>query len=373
LRILLASLALVLVVVSLNYAVDPYGITGAPRLAHFNRHKVDINEHTRLLKKYQHRFGDYDTVILGNSRVEMGLDPEHPCFGAAGMSVYNLGIPGAGVREQLEFGFNLIYQHPVRHVFLGLDFTDFISRNRHSHDDRLPLMQLSESQLRYLPSGMPNPEYPVPLVLDYYRATFSLDSTVSTIKTVALQGEGAADRTLRGFNPARDFRESVRLDGPRALFEQKLQDLRAKYTGSWFLPRWRDRREGEFADLASFLEFADSENIRVWMFTNPFHESYWTLLDRRGLLPLYREWKSALVKLAHDHRGVIVWDFSQDSPYIHESIPPPGADEGPLRWFWEPAHYRRQLGDLMLEAMLSEQCRTAITFGSRLDGRDEHP
>jgi hypothetical protein len=40
-------------VVGVNYVVDPYGITGAPRTPGFNEQKVDINEHTKVVKKYQ--------------------------------------------------------------------------------------------------------------------------------------------------------------------------------------------------------------------------------------------------------------------------------------------------------------------------------
>jgi hypothetical protein len=39
---------------------------------------------------------------------------------------------------------------------------------------------------------------------------------------------------------------------------------------------------------------------------------------------------------------------------------------GPLQWFWEPAHYRQELGDLMVDAMLSDTCATEIAFGRRV-------
>ena len=35
---------------------------------------------------------DWDVLLLGTSRVQMGLDPEHPAF--RGMHAYNAGLPG---------------------------------------------------------------------------------------------------------------------------------------------------------------------------------------------------------------------------------------------------------------------------------------
>jgi hypothetical protein len=60
------------------------------------------------------------------------------------------------------------------------------------------------------------------------------------------------------------------------------------------------------------------------------------------------------------------WNFSGDSAYIHEVVPPRGVKSGPLHWFWEPSHYRRQLGNLMIEAMLADGCGTQDAFGARL-------
>ena len=68
----------------------------------------------------------------------------------------------------------------------------------------------------------------------------------------------------------------------------------------------------------------------------------------------------------HEDSSIIFWDFSGDSSFIHEAIPAAGVRSGPLQWFWEPAHYRRQLGDLMVNAMLSERCNADVAFGRQV-------
>jgi len=42
-----------------------------------------------------------------------------------------------------------------------------------------------------------------------------------------------------------------------------------------------------------------------------------------------------------------------------------------LRWFWEPAHYKAEMGDIMLAEMLASNCvdTTSGKFGIRLDSK----
>ena len=359
------ALALALLVVAVNYSVDPYGITNAPRIEGFNRYKVDINNHSRLLKKYQPAFGDYNALVVGNSRVEMGIDPSHRCFTGAGMDVYNLGVPGAELRRQLGYALSVIDGRAVEHVFLSVDFTDFIWSRAWSPAPAAPIAEVTSGDFRRLPSGADNPRYLRGVVKDYYRALFSLDALISSARTVALQAETAPDRDARGFNPARDYAELVRVEGPRALFEQKMGELRARYQGEWYL---RDGPASEFADLDWFLDRAAAEGIRVTLFTNPFHQEYWRLLEARGLLQLHSEWIAQVQSLAARHPAAVaaLWDFSAHSAYIDEPVPPAAFRGPPLDWFWEPAHYRRQLGDLMVEAMLAQSCGGKPAFGRRL-------
>ncbi len=37
-----------------------------------------------------------------------------------------------------------------------------------------------------------------------------------------------------------------------------------------------------------------------------------------------------------------------------------------MKWFWEPAHYRKELGDIILARLLIEQRGISVNFGKRL-------
>ena len=286
-RVAIFSLIISALVVGLNFVVDPYGITGAPRIAHLNHYKVDINEHTRLMKKYQPLFATHNALVVGNSRVELGINPAHRCFAGKEMEVYNLGIPGADVRTQLAYALNIMHQQPIKAIFLGVDFTDFISPQPQNYRLRAALLDDQMGEFRLTTAGKPNPDYPRLAFLDYLKSLFSLDALATSVRTVALQRATAADRDDAGFNPGRDFEEAVRVEGPRALFDQKMFDLRKKYATRWYLRDADGRLDPAFADLDVFLSIAAERDIEVYLFTNPFHQDFWDMLQTQGYLPLY--------------------------------------------------------------------------------------
>ncbi len=358
-----------MVVVSINYFVDPFGITGAPRVPGLNEYKVDISSRVRLMKKYSPLMSQHNVLVVGNARSEIGINPAHHCFAANGMIVYNMGLPGANVRDQVSYAANVMNHQPVKAVFLSLDFTDFIfTRRKTGRYVQKTLWEHQERGFKYRADGEDNPAYLSGLVVDYYSALFSLDSLISSFKTLALQGKFASDRTAAGFNPARDYNGVLQVEGSSALFDQKMKDLREHFAVPWYLVDSEGGMDTSFDEVRRFLDLARQKQARVYLFINPLHEIFWTLLRDRGLTSLNEAWLEEIQKLVKDYPTdtVTLWDFSGDSPYIHEPVPAPGIKTGTLRWFWEPSHYREELGGLMIETMLSERCGTDEAFGKKL-------
>lgn len=367
-RVFVLALLLAGAVMALNFFVDPYGIFGSTRVAGVNAFKVDSNAHTRLLKKYQPHFDQYNTLIVGKSRVEMGLDPTHRCFDDGAMRVYNLGIPGAELPTQFAYALNVIYQQPIEQIFLSVDFTDYISTRQDLVARRPVYMQQGDGSLRYFPDGSDNGSYQMTVFRDHLKALFSLDALTSSVRTVAMQSSASPDRTDLGFNPGQDFAAMVRVEGPRALFDQKLAELEAKYGRRWFFRDANGNVSSSMDDLARFLDLVLARGIKVTVFSNPLHEKFWEVMADNGHIPLYHDWLETLTRMLEQRSsaGLQYWDFSGDSRYIHEQVPAAGVKSGPLDWFWEPSHYRRELGDLMLETMLAERCGTAPVFGRKV-------
>ena len=349
-----------------NYFVDPYAVSGAKRIEGFNHYKVHINSRVRLAKAYQPLRADFQTLIVGNSRVEMGVDPHHACLSAGGRKAYNLGIPGASIGYQSAAALNLVYQKPVNRVLMSLDFPDFLVAEGSSAPLNSGISPVAN--LQYQANGDINIAYRLSQLKDYYSAFFSLNALVSSIKTVVAQGSPATDRTEAGFNPAYDFASSTRIEGVRALFLQKEQLLQEKYQRRWSLYYENGQRSEDFEHLKAFLSVLSSRDIEVVLFINPLHERFWNLLEKNRLLDLYPDWLGEITGIVEGIQSsrVTLWNFSADSPYIHEPLPAQGEKGVALKWFWEPAHYRKELGDLMLDSIFSENCGTDMVFGEKV-------
>lgn len=121
-----ALLAGILVSVSLNLVVDPYGIWRLFEVEGFNAAKSERRDQAHMFKAVDLIRDPPDVLILGSSRVAYGLDPGHPALATIGRA-YNAALPGGNIgviRLYLEHAVSNGGSGP-RAVILGLDFFDF--------------------------------------------------------------------------------------------------------------------------------------------------------------------------------------------------------------------------------------------------------
>lgn len=118
--------ATMLGVIGFNVAVDPYGFFGSPRIVGFNAVKPKAGGQSHAAKAYQVARAAPTTVIIGNSRPEMGLDPRSACWRPEDRPVFNLGLRGAGFRMQADYLRHAVAGGTVRHAVIGLDFSEFV-------------------------------------------------------------------------------------------------------------------------------------------------------------------------------------------------------------------------------------------------------
>jgi hypothetical protein len=99
---LLCVLVLVALVGTFNAVVDPYLVIGAPRIAGFNAAKPETETHTLLAKTYLMRRAVYPGMMFGDSKVDIGLDPQSAAWPDDSRPVFNDGLPGSGIDGTLE-------------------------------------------------------------------------------------------------------------------------------------------------------------------------------------------------------------------------------------------------------------------------------
>jgi len=368
--------ALVTAAVTFNVVVDPYDVFGTPRIEGFNHAKPNALDRARVGKLYQVQRIRPKGLIVGNSRPQMGLATDHACWPPSARPVYNMALPGLSVYKQVRYAQHAMAGGHHDLTVVGVDFLDFLWRERPPADPyRWPPTSANATDEPFAadPEGNPTGRFFWTRLSDYVASTLSIDALMDSITTIARQHRGNAT-TLDpdGFHPAdRLYHPIVRVDGVKVLFQQKNQQVAERLAGEqWHLFSPGRRTSPDFEAIRRLIEQSNANEAKTILFINPYHAEYLLQLDAAGLWEMFEVWKERLSELSHKE-DVAIWDFSGFHHYATEPLSSV-ADRGEsLEWFWEPAHYRRELGDIMLENMLRVHCpgehRSAPEFGTRLD------
>jgi hypothetical protein len=360
LQLLLAVLLIFLFfTAAFNYLVDPYGLFDTKRIEGFNATKPAAGTHVRLSKPYQVINFSPKAIIAGNSRPEMGLNPANACWPKELHPVFNLGLRGADIYMQARMLQHAIAKNDVRLVLWGLDFLDFLSMQSNTGNSWHwpPQRKTYEDRLKVNADGSDYRGYSVKKLQDHLYTLFSLDTVIDSLKTLLTQGNPHSATVRRdGFDPALNYINIIEWEGQNVLFKQKNHEVSTRLSRPGLkLLQGEGRRSIAFESVRRLLQFAQKHGVIVVLFINPYHVDYLASLDQAGLWPEFELWKSHLTILA-DEFSVKLWDFSGINSFSTEQVPAPGDKTTILKWFWEPAHYRREYGDLMLSRMLQRPC-----------------
>ena len=355
---------------TVNYFVDPYDIFGVPRIEGFNVLKSKAGERERVAKAYQVIRQSPRTLIVGNSRPAMGLDPTSLCWSEQYRPIYNLGLPGAGIYMQARYVQHALNLGSVKWIFWGLDFDDFLFDRKDAEfvDDFpswTPPPREFESRLHVTWEGLPNNSVLFSKTSDQLKGLFSLEGVMDSMLTVLSQkNPNSITREPNGFNPANEYFDIIALEGQEVLFRQTNQLIAGKLnqpnSGIFQTEtKWSTRLE----ILRRSLRFAQGKNVHVSIFINPYHAQYLTAIDLAGKWNLLEDWKRRIVQMAGEEgNGIPVWDFNDFNELTTEPSPKPGQKGDPLKWFWEPTHYRSTFGNLILKKMLFVACEKSQDY-----------
>lgn len=347
-----------------NYVVDPYGLFGSARIAGFNEIKPTAATRVRIAKPYMASALKPHTIIGGNSRPELGLDPSSPCWQDNDQPVFNMGIPGAGVYTQTQYVRHAVDVVGARRVLMGVDFFDFLIQSantqaridwNHPTQDFVGRLDLRDAHTAFFQKA-------VEKSADRLGGLFSLAVTADAVATIASQQDpDASTRRADGFNPAHDYRSIIRHEGQHVLFDQKNRELADTLARPGLGIFARNERSAEAFDaLSDFLDWSMRGDVDVILFINPYHAHYLSLIEISGKWPLFEQWKRELTRIASAH-AVILWDFNTVDTYSNESPPTANEHGSQMKWYWEPAHYRKEIGEMMISKMLGRACTTAPT------------
>ncbi len=350
--IFLASIA---AVAAFNVWVDPYRMWNIAGGLSQDLPRPRAVQEGRLLKTRGIERVRPVTVILGNSRAEIGFDPRSAAWPAAFQPVYNAALAGTGV-DAIESSLRqAISAGRLKTAVIGLDYIDFLTGDADA------------------PATAPDER---PSWQSDVRIAFSLDTLLDSVQTIAEQHDAyAADITPAGFNPLHQYIPIVRLEGYGSVFRQKDEENARAYARMPKSLYFKSTQTSEaWRTLDRILSLARKHGVDLRFVIYPYHAHILEMFHRAGLYPAFEEWKKHLAEVI-DQGGVDatrcrLWDFSGYNAYSTEYVPPPSDRTAAVRWYWESGHFKHELGDRVLARMLGDD---DTAFGSCLhrDNVDE--
>ena len=353
-----SCVALSALVIAFNVVIDPYGYFRLVTIPGINVKKPRPDVDMVAIKTAGVHAVKPDALILGNSRAELGFDPEHPGFLKRGLTAYNYSIPGSDLEMAWrQLGGNGASPKP-RLVVLGLDFQDFlIDPEAKSVEYREPVPQSAWTSLR-----------------NQLKAVYTLSALVDSITTVLIQSRPyAATLTTRGFNPMREYVPITRIDGWHALFQHKAESVaRSLVTLPTSVVAHGNDSSPPLDLVRRIVRASVTHGTELHLVIYPYHSQLLTLYDAAGLWPAFEEWKRHIADVVAKEAAaalgpgkVVLWDFSGFHRFALESVPSKNDRTADMRWYWEAAHFRKELGDLILDRIL-DGAEGEEGFGLRL-------
>jgi hypothetical protein len=370
-------------IAALTMEIDPYLIFDSPRRPGLDAAKPAVQSHEPLMKAYQSLRVRARTVILGSSRVDIGLDPASAAWPRALRPVYNLGLIGGDTPSGLRLLQAMIdgqRQGDAPEVLVvGLDFEFFLTRPPAGVQAPAAPLDLPDSppadqgqRVAALVDDRASLGGTAARWRDALAGTLSLEAITDSLATVYANRDASAQTDLEadGHYSEGQYRHEIDRVGVAALFaRQDAGTLRQYRCPVRRFERTLPGAGGSLEAVQRLLVLARTRRMKVYLAIAPSHAQHLDLLEQLGYWHDLEDWKRALVGLAAqavaDGTDVQLWDFAGYEPYTTERVPPPGDRSSRLRWFWDSVHSSSALGDLML-ARLFEEPGAPPDFGARL-------
>ncbi|NNF17937.1 MAG: hypothetical protein HKN70_14425 [Gammaproteobacteria bacterium] len=349
----LNNFALVVVLVllatsTMNLLVDPYARYELIRAPGFNERKPAAVDQVALTKTYQVIRARPQTLLLGNSRVDIGLDPESPSLPQVFTPAYNLAIPGTGVEAALFYLRHAAAHTDLKALVLGVDFMDFLTEAQAATPVAGPRLD-GNGQVSQIASLQQTGN-------DTLTTLLSLSATLDSLNTLLSQRDSdAGGITRKGLNLASQFNKLVSSEGHYALFTAKNREYLQRLVQGprqVFIPGTKS--SSSWQALQEIVEFCTLHDIRLTLFIHPYHADVLGLFDRAQLWTEFERWKRGLTAVTGKPANpVTIWDFSAHGEITNEALPGPGDTTTKMHWYWEGGHYKRELGERMFARMFA--------------------
>ena len=362
-----AATALLMAVIVFNANQDPLGmyVSGVHKPAMYNR--------VRLLKAYEARRLRPESIVLGTSRVHLGISPRHPGWASRYQRRYNLAFDGATTKEMYAYLKHAAAAGNLRHVMLGLDTYHLTA---------------SPASLR--------PDFDVSILMDERHALNPVRMLLADLKL--LSSYGTLKESIRLLEADHDqpvwyapngqrlgevyFRrptENFVTCGPRCYFDE-IDKLEVTFKLGWKVPQKTvpGVQSGPSIEsdpitslgyIEKIIEYCRSNNIELVIFLTPSHVHQLELDAATGNWWSVKNGKREIVELLardarnhSDKEAIALYDFANYNRVTTERLPARGSHEE-MQYYWDSSHFKEVVGDMVLDRLL----HTGAELQSRVD------
>ena len=332
--------------------VDPYRLFRWVDIQGFNRIKPLPEQYRAQIKLAQATALRPNALLLGNSRIEVGMDPASATLRTHGYSAYNLALAGTSLTVAQNM-FEQVRKEtaPPAVAIVGVDFLDFL---------------VSPSATM---AARPKTEGWLHAWQWRFETLFSIKSLSDAWRTLRLQkASDPSTMTARGQTPLDDYKKNARREGYHLIFQQRAQENAKNLVRKPHNLYGANGSSDSIDRLHAMLETMAEDGTEVHLLIYPYHAQLMAMLDETGLQPVMEEWKKLLVlqigtvQQQHPKANIRLWDFSGFGPVQCELIPAPGDRRSTTQFYWEAGHFKSSVGDLIQQRILGG----AGTFGTLL-------
>ena len=354
----------IIAAISLVLLIDPYRIYRWVDMPGLNHVKPQPDRYQEQIKLVNARASKANAFIFGNSRAEIGLNPEFEGFASAGLSAYNLALSGTRISvTQRELQFLKESGMKPELVILGVEFLDYLL----DPGDHAPLAPIASA------SNARN----VSDLKWQFDALFSLASVADSLKTLQIQKDSEAETiSPRGLNPFFEYKKYVRQEGYYPIFQQRAVEYAKVFAHKPHGIRLNSTGTSpELEGLRAVLSILATESKESHVIIYPYHAQILAMFEQAGLWPAFEQWKSALasevdtMNKRYLNAHITLWDFSGYGEMQCELIPGKNNKQATTQWYWEAGHFKQKFGDLILARLLEDRIgvRSAVQTGVQLD------
>ncbi|WP_323593025.1 hypothetical protein [Aliarcobacter butzleri] len=347
-RILVTLILVVVIsVCSINYIVDPYGLykTG------FFINKPKEYEYMRLIKSLSIEKIKPESIVLGTSRAEMGINPEHEYFIKPS---YNLSNAGATMYETKFYLEEAIKQGNLKKVLLIADWRMFNDTNM----KKVPDFELYFNNIN---------------IYKYLLNYKVLQDSLFTFKNKNMESLYEKNGQMK-----EEYLNNI-VSSNGGHYKTMIKEERNYYKELSNDNLYKDTKKDSFIDFKEILEMCYDNNIELDIIFGPSHIRQWEAFDYYKGYESLLKWKKDVVlfveKVASEKNKIPfkVMDFAVYHKFTSEVVPK-NPDER-MKFHFEGSHYTNKLGLIVLDRLIDKSPYTdfgVVINSSNIDAHLEN-